>query len=61
MCIKRLRQFCGIKKTAKTPCCTDNAWTLVDIKFYMSAEVHALSVQQAFFYQIINFTGKLQT
>ena len=33
---------------------------IADIKFYMSADIHALSVQQAFFYQIINFTGKLQ-
>ena len=60
VCIKRLRQFCGIKNQ-KNPCCTDNAWTSADIEFYMSADVHALSVQQAFFYQIINFTGKRQT
>ena len=61
VCIKRLRQFCGIKKTRKNPCCTDNAWTSADIKIYMSAADHALYVQHAFFYQIINFTGKLQT
>ena len=58
VCIKRLRQFCGIKK--KT-CCTDNAWTSADIKIYMSAADHALYVQHAFFFQIINFTGKRQT
>ena len=60
--IKRLRQFCGIKKKPeKNPCCTDNAWTSADIKIYMSAADHALYVQHAFFFQIINFTGKRQT
>ena len=61
VCIKRLRQFCGIKKNEKNPCCTDNAWTSADIKIYMSAAHHVLYVQQAFFFQIINFTGKRQT
>ena len=46
VCIKRLRQFCGIKKYPK--------------KNRVAAD-HALYVQQAFFFQIINFTGKRQT
>ena len=40
VCIKRLRQFCGIKKNRKKP---------------------VLYGQHAFFFQIINFTGKRQT
>ena len=40
VCIKRLRQFCGIKKNRKKT---------------------VLYGQHAFFFQIINFTGKRQT
>ena len=36
-----------------------NAWKLADIKFFISANVHVLYIQRAFFYQIINFTEKL--
>ena len=56
VCIKRLRQFCGIKKTCVVRTTHGRRRTL---KFICPPT--SMSVQQAFFYQIINFTGKLQT
>ena len=55
MCIKRLRQFCGIKKT----CWAYNTWWSIDIKFFMSIDRHGLCLKCSFFFQIMNFTEKL--